>query len=132
MYRLHKVEHARLASYAVDNGFSWIAVTKIEHQSTVHNMIVHLGGRVYLSSLQPCQQSFPVMYFLNPRTHDWKIVLYIANMYRLHKVEHARLASYAVDNGFSWIAVTKIEHQSTVLNMIEHRGGGFFLDSLPP
>jgi hypothetical protein len=102
----------------VHNGFSWIAVTEIKHQSTVHNMIVHRGGGFFLDSLPPCQQSFPVMYFLNPPNHDWKIALYIGNMYRLQIVEHAWLAGSAVDNGFSWIAVTKIEHQSTVLNMI--------------
>ena len=36
----------------VVNGFSWVTLTKLNHLYTVLNMIVHLGGRVLLYSLQ--------------------------------------------------------------------------------
>ena len=49
-----------MSVYEVANGLSWTTLTKLNHLYTVLNMIVHLGGRVLLYSLQPCKQSFPV------------------------------------------------------------------------
>ena len=60
IYRLQKVEIKWFCVYEVVEGWSWATLTQLNHLYTFLNMIVHLGGRVLLYSLQHRQQSFPV------------------------------------------------------------------------
>ena len=103
-----------MSVYEVVNGFSWITLTKLKHLYTVLNMIVHLGGRVFLYSLQ-----------LRNRVFQSKSYSKSREIYRLQKVENKRMSVYEVVNGFSWFALTKLKHLYTVLNMIMHLGGWF-------
>jgi hypothetical protein len=110
-----------MSVYEVVNGFSWITLTKLKHLYTVLNMIVHLGGRVFLYSLQ-----------LRNRVFQSKSYSKSREIYRLQKVENKRMSVYEVVNGFSWITMTKLKHLYTVLNMIVHLGGRVLLYSLQP
>ena len=60
IYRLQKVEIKWFFVYEMVEGWSWATLTQPNHLYTFLNMIVHLGGRVLLYSLQHRQQSFPV------------------------------------------------------------------------
>ena len=49
-----------MSVYEVVKSCSWVTLTQLNRLNTLLNMIVHLGGRVLLYSLQPLKQSFPV------------------------------------------------------------------------
>ena len=60
LYRLQKVDIKWFCMYEVVKGCSRATLTQLNHLYTFLNMIVHLGRRVLLYSLQHRQQSFPV------------------------------------------------------------------------